>query len=109
MRILDIVFAGVLMVLVSVLWSVVLAATPCRDAPGIGSYWSWREVEGRKCWYSGKVVKEKSELTWPVHITIVPARTLTEYELNYQIGIELLKKKFEDVDDLSNMLQAVER
>ena len=29
-------------------------------------YWSWRLIDGRKCWYAGKTVIAKSSLRWPV-------------------------------------------
>jgi hypothetical protein len=28
-------------------------------------YWSWREIDGRKCWYQGQPGKPKTELHWP--------------------------------------------
>ena len=28
--------------------------------------WSWRLVDGRKCWYAGKTAISKSLLKWPV-------------------------------------------
>ena len=28
-------------------------------------YWSWRLIDGRKCWYAGKTVISKSLLRWP--------------------------------------------
>ena len=28
-------------------------------------YWSWRLIDGRKCWYAGKTVIPKSALRWP--------------------------------------------
>ena len=30
-------------------------------------WWSWREVDGRKCWYVGAPNKPKSELYWRVN------------------------------------------
>ena len=37
------------------------AAVPAR-AQG---HWSWRLIDGRKCWYAGKTVIPKSALRWP--------------------------------------------
>jgi hypothetical protein len=31
-----------------------------------GGHWSWRLIDGRKCWYAGKAVIAKSSLRWPV-------------------------------------------
>ena len=28
-------------------------------------YWSWRLIDGRKCWYEGKPMLSKSLLEWP--------------------------------------------
>lgn len=28
-------------------------------------YWSWRMIDGRKCWYEGKPMLSKSLLEWP--------------------------------------------
>lgn len=28
-------------------------------------YWSWRLIDGRKCWYAGKTMISKSSLRWP--------------------------------------------
>ena len=57
------------------------------------SYWSWRLIDGRKCWYAGKTMVAKSLLQWPakpsvqakadpapvrvtvVPVTVVPAAT----------------------------------
>ncbi|XIA63214.1 hypothetical protein ACFIOY_28945 [Bradyrhizobium sp. TZ2] len=37
--------------------------------PHARSYWSYRLIDGRKCWYEGKPLLSKSLLHWP------PART----------------------------------
>ena len=62
------------------------------------SYWSWRLIDGRKCWYAGKTMISKSLLRWPakasvqaktdtaqvktdpaqVRVTIVPVTVATE-------------------------------
>ena len=33
--------------------------------PPIPLHWSWRLIDGRKCWYAGKTVIPKSALRWP--------------------------------------------
>jgi hypothetical protein len=30
-----------------------------------GQWWSYRLIDGRKCWYEGKPMLSKSELEWP--------------------------------------------
>ena len=55
------------------------------------AYWSWRLIDGRKCWYVGKTMISKSLLQWPakasvqakadpkpVPVTIVPVTVVTE-------------------------------
>jgi len=33
---------------------------------GAREYWSWREINGRPCWYAGRPGKPKTELRWEV-------------------------------------------
>lgn len=41
------------------------AKQPCSVAPASGrGYWSWRMIDGRKCWYEGKPMLSKSVLEW---------------------------------------------
>ncbi len=35
-------------------------------------YWSWRLIEGRKCWYEGKPMLPKSLLEWPAQASAQP-------------------------------------
>ena len=35
-------------------------------------YWSWRMIDGRKCWYEGKPMLSKSSLEWPAQATNLP-------------------------------------
>ena len=34
------------------------------------SYWSWRLIDGRKCWYPGKTMISKSLLQWPAKVSV---------------------------------------
>jgi hypothetical protein len=34
------------------------------------SYWSWRLIDGRKCWYAGKTMVSKSLLQWPAKASV---------------------------------------
>ena len=38
--------------------------TACDHAPLSSQHWSWREINGKKCWYRGKAGKPKDELYW---------------------------------------------
>jgi len=33
-------------------------------------YWSWRLIDGRKCWYLGKTMISKSLLQWPAKVSV---------------------------------------
>ena len=35
-------------------------------------YWSWRLIDGRKCWYEGKPMLSKSLLEWPARASAHP-------------------------------------
>lgn len=56
---------------IALLLSVGIAATqpkqPCSAAMPSNprAYWSWRLIDGRKCWYEGKPMLSKSLLEWP--------------------------------------------
>jgi hypothetical protein len=41
------------------------AKQTCSTAAASQGYWSWRMIDGRKCWYEGKPKLSKSELAWP--------------------------------------------
>ena len=45
------------------------ARQTCSTAAGAGGYWSWRMIDGRKCWYEGKPMLSKSLLEWPAEAT----------------------------------------
>lgn len=36
----------------------------CSSRKSGDGYWSWREVDGRRCWYPGRPGKSKTELHW---------------------------------------------
>lgn len=43
------------------------AATECSSAQGSrNAYWSWREIDGRRCWYVGRPGRSKEQLRWPL-------------------------------------------
>ena len=43
------------------------AAIECRSAmPDHPSeHWTWRLIDGRKCWYAGEETVDKAHLSWP--------------------------------------------
>lgn len=42
----------------------------CAENPQrpIRTHWSWRMVDGQKCWFKGKM-RPASELSWPAPVT----------------------------------------
>jgi hypothetical protein len=38
--------------------------SPAMSSNPLG-YWSWRFIDGRRCWYEGKPMLSKSSLEWP--------------------------------------------
>jgi hypothetical protein len=41
----------------------------------VATYWSWRLIDGRKCWYEGRPGLSKALLEWPVQL---PLKTVEE-------------------------------
>ncbi|RZN20703.1 hypothetical protein CWO90_34130 [Bradyrhizobium sp. Leo121] len=37
-----------------------------------GQWWSYRLIDGRKCWYAGKPMLSKSLLAWPKEASAAP-------------------------------------
>jgi hypothetical protein len=56
----------------------------CRASPSkVQGHWSWRLIDGRKCWYAGKTVISKSLLRWaavapPQAKAVAPAQAKAE-------------------------------
>lgn len=36
----------------------------CRARPESGEYWSWRQIDGRQCWFKGYRRIDKKLLSW---------------------------------------------
>lgn len=43
-----------------------LARTQCLASPGniMGTWWAWRMIDGKQCWYAGRPGMDKSLLYW---------------------------------------------
>ena len=48
------------------------AKQQCWAEAGKDGYWSWRMIDGRKCWYEGKPMLSKSMLEWPAETAAQP-------------------------------------
>ena len=50
------------------------AKAPIRECSASPSkaqgHWSWRLIDGRKCWYAGKTMVAKSLLQWPAKASV---------------------------------------
>ena len=49
-------------------------ATQCRAAPPpiLETHWTYRIIDGRKCWYEGRHMISKSLLHWPAQPQLLP-------------------------------------
>jgi hypothetical protein len=87
-------YSAVLAALVATLSSVSIegasAKQQCTASSPANShgYWSWRLIDGRKCWYEGKPMLSKSSLEWAAQpptqsdVNEEPASTVTEESKN---------------------------
>jgi hypothetical protein len=48
------------------------AKQQCNVSAGSQGYWSWRMIDGRKCWYEGKPMLSRAMLEWPANATAQP-------------------------------------
>jgi hypothetical protein len=46
------------------------ASAECRSAKPAAprEYWSWRQIDGRQCWYAGRPGRSKATLHWPAPV-----------------------------------------
>src|ERR1700722_7401585 len=58
-------------------------------------HWSWRVIDGRKCWYEGKPMLSKSLLEWPAEAWARPNsdRELSNRELSNRELTSVLPEK----------------
>ena len=40
------------------------SVTQCQSEKGAGYPWSWREIDGKRCWYKGTPGMDKKQLHW---------------------------------------------
>jgi hypothetical protein len=57
--------------------------TVCKTSQGsTTTWWRWRIIDGKKCWFPGKAVIDKSQLTWDTPAIVVePKPSLPELAL----------------------------
>ena len=70
--------SSVLTVLIAALFSMPVATAIAKQQCSASmpstahGYWSWRMIDGRKCWYEGKPMLSKSSLEWSAQPAIKP-------------------------------------
>jgi hypothetical protein len=62
--------------------STVDAAVECQaELPtGVKEYWSWRIIDGKRCWYPGRPGMSKANLRWPQSEPVPEERPAPELE-----------------------------
>ena len=75
----SVVFVALVAVLTGALLPISAPAAQVRECraavpASAKGHWSWRLIDGRKCWYSGKTVIARSSLRWPA---AMPAQART--------------------------------
>ena len=86
------------------------AKQQCRGAAPSnpqGEWWSYRLIDGRKCWYQGKPLLSKALLEWPKEVSAKPvsrekvASTVTQkpgYPLDAQALMDAGARALRDSD-----------
>ena len=82
------------------------AAIRCQDAPGReqhGVYWSWREIDGKRCWFIGArgAMPPKSAFTWAKEEAVEPDEPIPPEKTKTGPAIQMLRAKPDD--DLSDV------
>ncbi|WP_143271550.1 hypothetical protein [Bradyrhizobium mercantei] len=69
------------------------AKQQCNAAmpPNPREYWSWRLIDGRKCWYEGRPMLSRSLLEWPVRVS-------TQSRPSEKLASALVEKAGDPVD-----------
>jgi hypothetical protein len=66
-------YPAVVTALIATLFSMSMTAAfakqQCSASSSSHGYWSWRLIDGRKCWYEGKPMLAKSSLEWSARTT----------------------------------------
>jgi hypothetical protein len=62
-------------------------------------HWSWRVIDGRKCWYEGKPMLSKSSLEWP-------ALASAQLDSNGEIVSALTEKPINPLDSQDSQTSA---
>jgi hypothetical protein len=67
-----------LALIILVIASDAVTALECyASAPRDHQHWSWRQIDGRRCWYAGPPGVSKSKLRWPSTSVSMPINQQT--------------------------------
>jgi hypothetical protein len=71
-----------------------------------GGHWSWRLIDGRKCWYAGKAVIAKSSLRWAAVAPAQPKADAAPVIVAATPIIVATEKRSDPMDAQARMLDA---
>ena len=100
----SIVFAALVAALSFLLWMpIALAKQQCSASMPSNphGYWSWRLIDGRKCWYEGKSMISKSSLEWPT-------QAIQQSDSDGELASALTKKPGSPLDSQARTLTDLE-
>jgi hypothetical protein len=59
----------------------------CSASPGkTQGHWSWRLIDGRKCWYAGRAVIAKASLRWPTQAKAAQVKAVEGKTVDVKAG-----------------------
>ena len=70
------------------------------------AYWSWRLIDGRKCWYAGKAVIAKSSLRWAAMAPAQPKADAAPVIVATAPIVVATEKRSDPMDAQARMLDA---
>ncbi|HWZ38067.1 MAG TPA: hypothetical protein VNY08_07200 [Bradyrhizobium sp.] len=74
------------------------AKQQCSAAQGSGGYWSWRMIDGRKCWYEGKPMLSKSLLEWSARAPAQARSSKMDSDNNRELASASVEKRHDPLD-----------
>jgi hypothetical protein len=78
----------------------------CSGAPASRGHWSWRLIDGRKCWYAGKAVIAKSSLRWAAVARAQPKADAAPVIVATTPIVVATEKRSDPMDAQARMLDA---
>jgi hypothetical protein len=66
--------------------------------PGSHGYWSWRLIDGRRCWYEGKPMLSRSSLEWPAQAAAPSDQAAAASDSDEKLAIAPVEKPGDPMD-----------